>query len=70
MRRIWRLREQKASLNQLMSAGSVGEDLFTQFTAAEQALEADIIETVNESQCISKGMGVEHISDCHRDGAL
>ena len=57
VRRIWRLREQKASLNQLMSAGSVGDDLFTQFTAAEQALEADIIETVNEANAYQTGWG-------------
>jgi len=57
VRRIMSFREDKAALQNLLQKGSVGDDLWNAFTAAEKELEAEIVEVVNEANSFREGWG-------------
>ncbi|KAG8969652.1 translocation protein S66 [Tulasnella sp. 419] len=55
--RILAFREDKAALQALLQKGSVGDDLWNAFLAAEKELEAEIVEVVNEAATFNPGWG-------------
>ena len=55
--RIFRLREDKVALSNLLQRGSIGDDLWTSFLAAEKELEAEILEVVTEAETFKQGWG-------------
>ncbi|PVG02235.1 hypothetical protein CPB86DRAFT_811727 [Serendipita vermifera] len=55
--RIFRLREDKGALSNLLQRGSIGDDLWTSFLAAEKELEAEILEVVTEAETFKQGWG-------------
>jgi translocation protein SEC66 len=55
--RIFRLREDKVALSNLLQRGSIGDDLWTSFLAAEKELEAEILEVVTEAETFKTGWG-------------
>jgi translocation protein SEC66 len=55
--RIFRLREDKGALSNLLQKGSIGDDLWTSFLAAEKELEAEILEVVTEAETFKQGWG-------------
>lgn len=55
--RIFRLREDKVALSNLLQRGSIGDDLWTSFLAAEKELEAEILEVVTEAETFKAGWG-------------
>lgn len=57
VQRILTFREDKAALQALLQKGSIGDDLWTAFLAAEKELEAEIIEVVNEANSFREGWG-------------
>ncbi|KAG9019655.1 translocation protein S66 [Tulasnella sp. 427] len=57
VQRILAFREDKAALQALLQKGSVGDDLWNAFLAAEKELEAEIVEVVNEANSFREGWG-------------
>lgn len=57
VRRIVTFREDKAALQALLQKGSIGDDLWNAFLAAEKELEAEIVEVVNEANSFKEGWG-------------
>lgn len=55
--RIFRIRDDKAALTVLLQKGSIGDDLWTRFQAAEKELEAEIVEVVTEANTFVEGWG-------------
>lgn len=55
--RIFRVREDKTALTNLLQRGSIGDDLWTSFQAAEKELEAEILEVVTEAETFKQGWG-------------
>ena len=55
--RIMRLREDKPALQNLLQKGSIGDDLWNSLLAAEQELEAEILETAAEANAYVEGWG-------------
>ncbi|KAG8781343.1 hypothetical protein FRC15_008867 [Serendipita sp. 397] len=55
--RIFRLREDKVALSNLLQRGSISDDLWTSFLAAEKELEAEILEVVTEAETFKQGWG-------------
>ncbi|KAH9951930.1 Pre protein translocase subunit Sec66-domain-containing protein [Amylocystis lapponica] len=55
--RILRLREDKPALQNLLQKGSIGDDLWNSFLAAEKELEAEILEVVGEANTFVEGWG-------------
>lgn len=50
-------REDKAALQALLQKGSVKDDLWTAFLAAEKELEAELVEVVQEANSFREGWG-------------
>lgn len=57
VRRILAFREDKAALQALLTKGSIGDDLWNAFLAAEKELEAEIVEVVAEANSFREGWG-------------
>jgi translocation protein SEC66 len=57
VQRIFRVRDDKAALTALLQKGSIGDDLWTSFQAAEKEVEAEIIEVVAEANSFREGWG-------------
>jgi translocation protein SEC66 len=57
VQRILRLREDKQALQNLLQKGSVGDDLWNSFVAAERELEAEIVEVHAEANSFVEGWG-------------
>ena len=57
VRRIVAFREDKAALQALLTKGSIKDDLWTAFLAAEKELEAEIVEVVAEANSFRDGWG-------------
>jgi len=57
VQRILAFREDKVALQALLAKGSIGDDLFNAFTAAEKELEAEILEVVGEANSFREGWG-------------
>jgi translocation protein SEC66 len=57
VRRIWRLRDDKAALNSLHQRGLIGDDTMARFAAAEKELEAEIVDVVQEANSFRQGWG-------------
>jgi len=57
VQRIVSFREDKAALQALLQKGSIGDDLWNAFLAAEKELEAEIVEVVNEANSFREGWG-------------
>ncbi|KAG8988749.1 translocation protein S66 [Tulasnella sp. JGI-2019a] len=57
VQRIISLRDDKTALQALLQKGSIDDDLWNAFTAAEKELEAEIVEVVNEANSFREGWG-------------
>ncbi|KAG9049671.1 translocation protein S66 [Tulasnella sp. UAMH 9824] len=57
VQRILAFREDKAALQALLQKGSIGDDLWNAFLAAEKELEAEIVEVVGEANSFREGWG-------------
>lgn len=57
VQRIISLRDDKTALQALLQKGSIDDDLWSAFTAAEKELEAEIVEVVNEANSFREGWG-------------
>ncbi|RSH94632.1 translocation protein S66 [Saitozyma podzolica] len=57
VRRIWRLRDDKAALTSLHQRGLIGDDTMERFAAAEKELEAEIVDVVQEAHSFRQGWG-------------
>lgn len=57
VQRLTRLREDKPALQALLQKGSIGDDLWTVFQAAEKEIEAEIVEVVSEANSLVEGWG-------------
>lgn len=55
--RILRLRDDKQALQNLLQKGSIGDDLWNSFLAAEKELEAEIVEVHAEANTFVEGWG-------------
>lgn len=55
--RIMRIREDKPALANLLQRGSIGDDLWNSFLAAEKELEAEVLEVVTEAETFKQGWG-------------
>ena len=55
--RIMRIREDKPALAGLLQRGSIGDDLWNSFLAAEKELEAEVVEVVTEAETFKQGWG-------------
>ncbi|KAK7014921.1 Pre protein translocase subunit Sec66-domain-containing protein [Favolaschia claudopus] len=55
--RVLRLREDKMALQALLQKGSIGDDLWNSFLAAEKEIEAEIMEVVAEANTFVEGWG-------------
>ncbi len=55
--RAFRVREDKAALNNLLVKGSIGDDLWNSFLGAEKELEAEIYEVITEANSYVEGWG-------------
>jgi translocation protein SEC66 len=57
VRRILRVRDDKAALAALLQKGSIDEELWVNFQQAEKELEAEIVEVVTEANTFVEGWG-------------
>jgi len=57
VQRIQQFREDKTALQTLLTKGSIGDDLWNAFLAAEKELEAEIMEVVGEANAYKEGWG-------------
>ena len=57
VQRIVRLREDKPALSVLLQKGSIGDDLWSSFQAAEKEVEVEIAEVVGEANFYVEGWG-------------
>ena len=57
VQRILRLRDDKQALQNLLQKGSIGDDLWNSFLAAEKELEAEIVEVHAEANSFVEGWG-------------
>lgn len=57
VKRIWRIKDDKAALTNLHARGLVGDDTMARFEAAEKELEAEIIDVVSEANTFRMGWG-------------
>ncbi|KAF9427801.1 translocation protein S66 [Podila epigama] len=60
------MREDKQVLARLVKQGTVGDDIWTQFTLSEKDLESEIMEVINEAEALQKGWGqsiLQHASE-------
>ncbi|RKP27725.1 Sec62/63 complex, subunit Sec66, partial [Syncephalis pseudoplumigaleata] len=55
--RIYELREKKPSLSNLVKSGQIGEDIWNQFQAAEEEMELELMEVVQEANRLKEGWG-------------
>lgn len=57
VRRIWKIRDDKAALGILIQKGSVGDDLLARFAKAEKELESEVLDVVNEANSFTPAWG-------------
>ena len=57
VKRIWRLRDDKAALANLHQRGLVGDETMARFEAAEKELEAELVDVVQEANTFRNGWG-------------
>lgn len=57
VKRIWRIKDDKAALTNLHGRGLVGDDTMARFAAAEKELEAEIVDVVSEANTFRMGWG-------------
>lgn len=57
VKRIWRIRDDKAALTSLHARGLVGDDTMARFEVAEKELEAEIVDVVQEANTFRQGWG-------------
>ncbi|KAG0233765.1 translocation protein S66 [Actinomortierella wolfii] len=55
--RVLSMREDKQVLASLVKQGTLGEDIWTQFTLAEKELEAEVMEVMAEANTFKEGWG-------------
>ncbi|KDQ18040.1 hypothetical protein BOTBODRAFT_29355 [Botryobasidium botryosum FD-172 SS1] len=55
--RIFRIRDDKPALANLLQKGSIGDDLWTRFLSAEKEIEAEIMDVVSEANTFREGWG-------------
>ncbi|KAL7749059.1 Translocation protein S66 [Sorochytrium milnesiophthora] len=55
--RIWSLREDRACLALLLKNGAIGDDLWNDFSSAEQTLNEEVLDCVQEAESLEKGWG-------------
>ncbi|KAI8377983.1 Pre protein translocase subunit Sec66-domain-containing protein [Radiomyces spectabilis] len=57
VRRLVQVQQEKPALQQLMRTGSVGDDLWRDFSVAEQEIMHELQETANEANTYKEGWG-------------
>ncbi|KAK4513669.1 uncharacterized protein ATC70_005673 [Mucor velutinosus] len=57
VRRLVQVQQEKPALQQLMKTGSIGDDLWREFTAAEQEITAELQEIAMEANTFKEGWG-------------
>ncbi|KAI7900351.1 Pre protein translocase subunit Sec66-domain-containing protein [Cokeromyces recurvatus] len=57
VRRLIQVQQEKPALQQLMKAGSIGDDLWQEFSAAEQEITAELQEIALEANTFKEGWG-------------
>lgn len=57
VKRIWRIRDDKAALTSLHTRGLLGDDTKARFEYAEKELEAEILDVVQEANSFKQGWG-------------
>ncbi|KAI9472408.1 MAG: Pre protein translocase subunit Sec66-domain-containing protein [Benjaminiella poitrasii] len=57
VRRLVQIQQEKPALQQLMKSGSIGDDLWHEFTAAEQEMTAELQEIALEANTFKEGWG-------------
>jgi hypothetical protein len=57
VKRIWRIRDDKAALASLHQRGLLGDDTKSRFEFAEKELEAEILDVVQEANSFKQGWG-------------
>jgi len=57
VKRIWRIRDDKAALTSLHTRGLLGDDTKARFEFAEKELEAEILDVVQEANSFKQGWG-------------
>lgn len=57
VKRIMKMRDDKAALSILIGKGAVGDDLLARFQRAEKELEAEILDVVNEANSFTPAWG-------------
>jgi translocation protein SEC66 len=57
VKRIWRIRDDKAALTSLHTRGLLGDDTKARFEHAEKELEAEILDVVQEANSFKQGWG-------------
>lgn len=57
VKRIWRIRDDKAALTSLHQRGLLGDDTKARFEFAEKELEAEILDVVQEANSFKQGWG-------------
>ncbi|KLT39925.1 hypothetical protein CC85DRAFT_288015 [Cutaneotrichosporon oleaginosum] len=57
VKRIWRVKEDKAALENLHQRGLIGDDTMARFDFAEKELEAEIVDVVAEANTFRPGWG-------------
>ncbi|KAF9579543.1 translocation protein S66 [Lunasporangiospora selenospora] len=55
--RVLAMRDEKPVLAQLVKQGTVGDDIWTQFTLSEKELEAEIMAVIEEANTFKEGWG-------------
>lgn len=57
VKRVMRIREDKAALQNLLQKGCVGDDLYNSLLSAEKEMEAEIVEVITEANSFVEGWG-------------
>jgi translocation protein SEC66 len=55
--RVLQMREQRPPLSKLLKQGSIGEDVWNSFQKAEEELEQEVMEVVQEADTFNQGWG-------------
>ncbi|KAI8869563.1 hypothetical protein GQ42DRAFT_163340 [Ramicandelaber brevisporus] len=60
VRRLVELQQNKEALEKLVKSGAIGDEMWGQFTTAENELQAEMLDVVNEANSFDEGWG-QHI---------
>jgi translocation protein SEC66 len=57
VQRVMRIREDKPALQNLLQKGSVGDNLWNSFLAAEKEIDVEVMEVISEANSFVEGWG-------------